>query len=150
MASSPAQSAGHELNQDRALLVGLAVGVGALVAFLLVGVLFAAWSLTDALSHASPSTVGFLFIGGAFIVAVFAVPVTAYLGWKLVAPAVLFAVIAVFWGALALSVPVSNASTVTGMVAFGLLYSPVYLLLYALSGGLEYYVHTRSARVMSV
>ncbi|WP_332898966.1 hypothetical protein [Haladaptatus sp. CMSO5] len=145
MASSPAQSASHELNQDHALFVGLAVGIGALSLFLLVGVLFAAWSLTDALSHASLSTVGFLFIGGAFIVAVFAVPVTAYLGWKLVVPAVLFAIVAIFWGALALSVPVINASTVTGMVAFALLYSPVYLILYALGGGLEHYVHTRSA-----
>ncbi|WP_338728596.1 hypothetical protein [Haladaptatus sp. DJG-WS-42] len=145
MASSPAQPTVRESDQDRALLAGLAVGVGALSLFVLVGFLFAEWSLTDALSHASPSTVGFLFIGGAFIVAVFAVPITAYLGWKLVVPAVLFAVIVVFWGALAFSVPVANASTVTGLVAFALLYSPVYLILYSLGGGLEYYVHTRSA-----
>ncbi|AHG05404.1 hypothetical protein HALDL1_15405 [Halobacterium sp. DL1] len=124
-----------------ASLAGVAVGLGVLSLYIAGGLVVANWSVTDFLGHLDAEVAGTLLLAGAIAVACFAVPVAAYLRLRLVSPLVVLSVVVLGWLGYAESTGLLTAQTVFGLAVYAIYLVPLYFVLYAVAGGVEYHVH---------
>jgi hypothetical protein len=134
-------SGGQTRSLGAASLVGIGVGLGALGLYVVAGFLVANWSLDDFLAHLSVGVLEALILAGSAAVACFAVPVAAYLRFRVVSPLAVLAVIIVGWVGYGATTGVLTSQTVFGLAVYAVYLVPLYLLLFAVAGGAEYYAH---------
>ncbi|QLD89167.1 hypothetical protein HWV07_09030 [Natronomonas salina] len=122
-----------------ALRIGVATGVTILCLSLVTGYFVGGWSLSDFLTHLTPATVGWVVLASGMAIAVFAIPIAAYLRLQVVAPLVILGLLLLGWIGLGLGQGIP-LTAVFGLALYALYLSPVYLLLYLVCGGIEYRV----------
>ncbi|WP_232701739.1 hypothetical protein [Halobacterium wangiae] len=124
-----------------ASLVGVGVGLGVLGIYVAAGLVVANWSVEDFLANLDGEVLGVLVLVGGVAVACFAVPVAAYLRYRLVSPLVVLVTVVLGWLGYGAATGVLTSQTVFGLAVYAMYLAPVYFLLYAVFGGLERYVH---------
>lgn len=117
------------------IFTGIAVGIGFLALYLIAGLLFAQWNLSEFFSYLSIEIVLWLFVACLVIVAIFAIPVALYRQYRLVSPIVLLMVVLLIW---LISGAITGAVFGLSLYVFGL--APVYIVLFIALGGCEYYL----------
>lgn len=137
MSSLRAQS---RTSTPAAVLVGSALGVGVLAAFVVAGLLVADWSAGEFLASLSLEVVGWLAVMTVLVVATVAVPVVAALRYDLTAPLAVLGVVVVAWLGVGFASGVLSAQTVFGLALYAAMLSPLYLVLYAVLGAVEYWL----------
>lgn len=117
-----------------ALSIGVGVGASILCLYLVTGYVVGEWSLRNFLAHLTPATAGWMVLASGMAIAVFAIPITAYLRLQVAAPLAILGVGLLGWIGLgfAQGIPLS------ALYGLALYLSPVYLLLYLVCGGVEY------------
>lgn len=123
--------------------LGVAVGTGILLVYLLAGLFFESWSVSDFLSNLSPESAGWLLLSSGLAIATFAVPVALYDRFRIVAPLVVLGAVIVGWVAIGVSSGTIEAGATFGLSVYAVGVSPVYVVLYLLLGGSEYYIRKR-------
>lgn len=127
-------------------LFGTAIGTGVLLLSLVAGLLFGSWNVGEFLSHLTAETVGWFLLLSGTVVATFAVPTALYLYARLVAPLVLLGVVVVGWLAIGISSGIIEAGAIFGLGLYAVGLSPLYVVLYLVLGGGEYYARKRRSR----
>lgn len=126
-----------------ALLLGATVGFGALVLYVVGGFAVGGWNLQDFLAHLTVETVGSLLLAGGIAMAVFAIPVAAWLRFHLVSPLVVLIVVVTGWLVYGAAIGILTAQTVFGLAIYALYLVPLYVALYLVTGGVEHVVRRR-------
>ena len=127
-----------------AALVGAAIGLALVSAYLGVGLLVADWSLSEFLAHFSVSSAGYLAGMIVLVVAVFGLPVVGALRFGLTAPLVVLVLVILGWLAIGAAQGLLSLRTSFGLALYAALLSPAYLVLYGVLGGSEYLLRTRA------
>lgn len=127
---------------ESASLAGVAVGVGVLCLYVVGGLVVARWSVGDFFAHLTPEVVASLSVAAAVAVAVFAVPVAAFLRYRVVSPLVVLALVVVGWLGLGWAQGVLSVQTVFGLALYAMFLAPLYLGLYVVLGYVEYRLHS--------
>ncbi|MFC7082252.1 hypothetical protein [Halorussus caseinilyticus] len=128
-----------------AIRVGISVGVGVLALYLVTGFVVARWDLADFSTRLTLEMVGAFLLLGALTVATFAIPITAYVRFHVVAPVVILGVVLLGWVGYAVVTGILASEAVFGLGLYAIGLSPLYVVCYAVAGGLEYYVRKRVA-----
>lgn len=123
-----------------AVLAGVGVGLGVLGLYVLGGLVVANWSVEDFLAYLGAEVAASLLLAGSFAVACFAIPVAAYLRYRLVAPLVVLATVVSGWLGYGFATGILTSQTVFGLAIYAMFLVPLYVVLYAVAGGVEYYV----------
>lgn len=126
---------------EMASLAGVAVGLGVIGLYVIGGLVVAGWNVQEFLNHLTLGTIGSLVVAGGIAVAVFAIPVAALLRWQLVSPMVVLVLAVVVWLGYGTATGVLTAQTVFGLAVYAMFLAPLYLALYLVAGGVEYYIH---------
>ena len=128
------------LPAGKALLIGTTIGAGVLVLSLVAGLLFGSWDVGEFLSHLTLETVGSLFLLSGLVIATFAIPTALYLHSRIVGPLVLLGVVAISWLAIGLGSGSIGTEAIFGLGLYAIGLSPLYVALYLIFGGGEYYI----------
>ena len=136
-----ASTQGQARSLGAAALVGVGVGLGVLGLYVLGGLVVANWSVDDFLTHLDAEVAATLLLVGGLAVACFAVPVAAYLRFRLVSPLVVLSTVVLGWLGYGFATGVLTSQTVFGLAIYAMYLVPLYFVLYAVGGGVEYYVH---------
>lgn len=121
-----------------ATLAGVGVGVGVLGLYVVGGLVVAGWSVDDFLAHLDVEVLGSLLLAGGIAVSCFAVPVAAYLRYRVVSPLVVLLLVVVGWVVYGVATGVLTPQTVFGLAIYALFLAPAYLVLYGAVGVVEY------------
>lgn len=127
-----------------AALVGAAIGLAVVSAYLGGGLLVADWSVSEFLAHLSVSSAGYLAGMIVLSVAVFGLPVVGALRFGLTAPLVVLVLVILGWLAVGAAQGLLSLRTSFGLALYAALLSPAYLVLYGVLGGSEYLLRTRA------
>lgn len=117
-----------------ATLTGIGVGVAGFVFVLILGILFAQWSVGEFFANLSPSMLGEFAVMVSLAILTLGVPVAAYLRFQLSSPAVILMVIGTCWFLLGLGAPIF------AVAAYALWLSPVYVVAYLVLGAVEWFI----------
>lgn len=119
--------------------LGIGVGIGATILslFLVTGYIVADWSISDFLTQLTLATVGWLVLASGMAIAVFAIPIVAYLRMRVTTPLVILGLVLLGWIGVGIGQGIPH-SAVFGLSIYALYLSPVYILLYVVCGGIEY------------
>ncbi|WP_330632957.1 hypothetical protein [Halocatena halophila] len=122
-----------------------AIGLGVLVVvvYVVAGLLFGGWSITEFINHLSVETVGWLLVLTVSTIAVVAIPIIAYRQFNLVIPLVVFGLVVLFWLGIAVGNGLLMVETIFGLGLYAIGLGPVYLLVYLGGGSVEFLVRTR-------
>lgn len=120
-----------------ALRIGVSVGAAILCLYLVTGYIVGDWSVSNFLTHLTPATVGLVCLASGMAIAVFAIPIAAYLRLQVTSPLVILGLILLGWIGLGIGQGIPLAAGF-GLSLYALYLSPLYLLLYLVCGGLEY------------
>lgn len=120
--------------------VGIGVGVAVLALYVVAGLVVAEWSLASFFARLTPGTGAALLVAGCLVVACFALPIAAYLYDGLRSPLAVLVVVLVGWLVYGLGSGVLTPETVFGFTIYWLYFVPLYLVLYAVVAGVEYYL----------
>jgi len=123
--------------------LGVAIGTGVLLAFLLAGLFFESWSVSDFLSTLSLESAGWFLLSSGMAIATFAVPIALYYRFRIGAPLVVLGVIVVGWIAIGISTGTIGSGAVFGLSVYAVGVSPLYFISYLVFGGWEYYARER-------
>lgn len=123
-----------------AALIGIAIGVGMLALYIVGGIVVAQWGLSEFFDRLTFEIVGLLLLAGAFAVAVLAIPVAAYLRYRVVSPVVVLLLVIVAWLAQGFATGILSIQTVFGLALYAMYLSPLYVVLYLVVGWVEYRV----------
>ena len=134
------QSVRGQYTMSRALLIGVGVGVSVLFLYSLGGVVVARWDVANVLIHPTLDAVSTYLLLSAYAIAVFAIPITSYLRFGVVSPVVALAVVLIGWSGLGLAVNILLTTGVFSLGYYAIGLTPLYLAVYVILGGLEYYV----------
>jgi len=139
------------LNRSRtstgaAALVGAAVGLAVVAVYFGGGLLVADWSMSEFRAHLSAGTVGYLIGMSVLVVAIFGLPIAGFLRFNLIAPLVVLVLVVLGWLTLGAVQGVLSLQTVFGLALYATFLSPVYLILYGVLGGSEYFLRTKTDR----
>jgi hypothetical protein len=129
-----------------AALVGAAIGLAAVAAYLGVGLLVADWSVGEFLAALSANSVAYFLGTIALVVAVVGLPVVAVLRFDLLAPLVILVLVVLGWLAVGAVQGLLSLRTSFGLALYAALLSPLYLALYGVLGGGEYLIRRRASR----
>lgn len=132
-----------EYSLRRSSSIGVAIGTGVFLLFLVAGVLFESWTIGEFLSNLTVETVSWLLLLSGMAIATFAVPIALYLHSRIVTPLILLCVISIGWLAIGISSGIIEAGAIFGLSLYAVGFSPVYVVLYLLFGGGEYYARKR-------
>lgn len=121
-----------------ASLVGVGVGVSVLGLYVVGGLVVAGWSVDDFLAHLDVEVLGSLLLAGGIAVSCFAVPVAAYLRYRVVSPLVVLLLVVLGWVAYGAATGLLTPQTVFGLAIYALFLAPGYLVLYGVVGVVEY------------
>lgn len=124
-----------------AILAGVAVGVLVLSLYVVGGLVVVGWGVTEFFARLTPGVVASLSLAAALAVAVVAVPVAAFLHYRVVSPLVVLALVVVGWLVLGWAQGVLTARTVFGLAVYAMYLAPVYLGLYLVFGWVEHRAH---------
>lgn len=127
---------------EMASLAGAAVGLGVLGLYVIGWLVVAGWNVQEFLGHLTIGTIGSLTVAGGTAVSVFAIPVTAFLRWQLVSPMVVLVLAVVGWLGYGAATGILTTQTVFGLAVYAMFLAPIYLGLYLIAGGVEYYIHS--------
>ena len=127
----------------RSLLLATGIGIGVFLCFLVAGLLFGSWDVGEFLSELSFATVGWLLLLGGMTIATFAIPIALYLHSRLVAPLALLGLVIVGWPAYGIVSGILGSGTIFGLSLYAVGLAPLYVVLYLVLGGGEYFVRTR-------
>lgn len=135
MGSSISEKRTAPTSTTAAALAGFAVGTGVLVLYLVGGIIFAQWSINDFLAHLPSAIAEFLLLSSLTIVTLGG-PVAAYLRLQVITPILILGIITFGW----LIIGLPQGPQVLHLLAFYAVWlSPVYIALYLIVGGIEYY-----------
>ncbi|WP_436910866.1 hypothetical protein [Halosimplex marinum] len=123
--------------------LGVAIGTGVLLLFLLAGLILESWSVSDFLSNLTLETAGWFLLSSGMAVATIAAPIALYAHLRVVAPLVLLGLIVVIWLAIGVSTGIIEAGAIFGLSLYAIGLSPLYAVLYFVFGSAEYYVRER-------
>ena len=112
--------------------------------YLSVGLLVADWSISEFLAHFSVSRAGYVLGMIAMAVAVFGIPVAAFLRFDLTAPLVVLVLVVLGWLTIGAVQGVLSLQTSFGLALYAAFLSPLYLVLYGVLGGGEYLFRRRA------
>lgn len=121
-----------------AALVGIALGIVVLALYVIAGLLVANWSLTEFVSYLSLEVVGWLALATVAAVSVFAIPVASYLRFGLYTPLAVLGIVVVGWLTLGVASGTLSVQSVFGLALYAAMLSPLYFVLYAILGAVEY------------
>lgn len=124
-------------------LIGTAIGTSVLLLYLVAGLLFGSWNIGEFLSHLTIETVGSLLLLGGMGIATFALPVALFLHSRIIAPLVLLGVIVMGWLVYGFVSGIIGAGAIFGLGLYAIGLSPLYIVLYLLLGGGEFYARRR-------
>lgn len=127
---------------EMASLAGVGVGLGVLGLYVIGGLVVAGWNVQEFLGHLTIGTIGSLIVAGGIAISVFAIPVAVLLRWQLVSPMVVLVLAVVGWLGYGAATGILTAQTVFGLAVYAMFLTPLYLGLYLVAGGVEYYVHS--------
>lgn len=127
----------------KSVLVGVAIGTGVFLCFLVAGLLFASWDVGEFLSRLTVETVGWLLLLVGMTVATFAIPTALYLHSRLLSPLVLLGVVVVGWLAQGIVSGLIGAGAIFGLGLYAVGLSPFYVALYLVLGAGEYFLRKR-------
>lgn len=119
-----------------AVLAGLAVGIGVLVLYLIGGIIFAHWSINDFLAHLTSVIAEFLLLSALVIVSLEG-PVVAYFRLQVITPLFILGTITI--GLLIIGFSF-GPQYFFSLATYAAWFSPVYIVLYLVAGGMEYYI----------
>lgn len=128
-----------------ALLIGIGVGLGAVVLYLVGGLALAGWDVADASMDLTLEAFGTFLLLGALTVVTFAIPVVAYYRYHVFAPVVILAAVLLGWFGYAAATGILTSDSVFGLGLYVVGLSPLYVVCYAIFGGVEYYARNRTA-----
>jgi hypothetical protein len=120
-----------------AVPVGIGVGIVILSLYLMTGFIVANWSIQEFFAHLTPATVGWMIVAGGTTIAIFAIPIIAYLRLRVATPLIVLILILVGWTGLGIGQGTPLTATF-GLSYYAFLFSPIYILLYLVCGGIEY------------
>jgi len=120
-----------------ASLIGIGVGVVVLALYVVGGIVVAKWGVSEFFARLTVEIVGWLFLASALAVAVFAIPVAAYLRYRVVTPLVVLLLVIVAWLAQGFATGVLSIQTVFGLALYAMYLSPLYVVLYVVVGWVE-------------
>ena len=120
-----------------ASLIGIGVGVVVLALYVVGGIVVAKWGVSEFFARLTVEIVGGLLFAGALAVAVFAIPVAAYLRYRVVSPLVVLLLVIVAWLAQGFATGVLSIQTVFGLALYAMYLSPLYVVLYVVVGWVE-------------
>ncbi|WP_135822084.1 hypothetical protein [Halostella litorea] len=140
MATTPPDS---KSSVGKSVIVGTAVGTAVLLLYLVSGLLFASWSVDEFLSNLTVEAVGTLLLLGGAGIATFAVPVALYLHARIRAPLAVLCLVVVGWLALGIGSGSIGAGAIFGLSLYAVGLAPLYVALYLVLGGGEYFARKR-------
>lgn len=132
-ARSGGQSGG---NTKTAVLVGVGVGLLAVVGYFVAGIALELWTLRGFLEHHTLREFGLFLLADGLAVAVVAIPLVAYLRFRAILPLLLFGLVVFVWTV----VGAAQGRTTAAFFELALeaaWYAPVYLVLYFAVVGIE-------------
>ena len=136
------QSVRGQYTMSRALLIGVGVGVSVLFLYSLGGVVVARWDVANVLIPPTLDAVSTYLLLSAYAIAVFAIPITSYLRFGVVSPVVALAVVLIGWSGFGLAVNILLTTGVFSLGYYAIGLTPLYLAVYVILGGIEYYVQS--------
>ncbi|QCC49487.1 hypothetical protein [Halobellus limi] len=111
--------------------------------FVVAGLLFESWSVSDFLSHLTIETIGWLLLSSGMVIATVGIPIALYFHSRLAAPVILLGVIVFGWLTIGIGTGTLQKGALFGLSLYAVGLSPVYIFLYLAFGGGEYYVRTK-------
>lgn len=126
-----------------AAALGSAVGLAAVLGYVLAGLLLAHWSTSEFLANGTVETIWYLVGMTALVVAVVAIPIVVFLRFDLVAPLVVLALVGPVWLTIGTLQGVLSLESSFGLALYAAVFSPVYLVLYGVLGVGEYLLRAR-------
>lgn len=130
-----------EWTTGAASAAGVLVGLAAVLGYVLAGLIVVGWGVTEFFARLTPEVLASLTLAAALAVALVAVPVAAFLHYRVVSPLVVLALVVVGWLVLGWAQGVLTARTVFGLAVYATYLAPVYLGLYLVFGWVEHRAH---------
>lgn len=121
-----------------ATLAGIGMGLACFGLALILGILFAQWSIADFVADLTPNMVWEFSVWVAFTVITLGVPVAAYLRFRLLSPVITLAAIATYW--FGLGVAASVIDHMLGLAAYAIEFAPFYVVVYLVLGAVEWFL----------
>lgn len=128
-----------------AVLIGIAAGGSVIAVYLVTGLLFGGWSLSEFQSDLTLGSAVHATLFGAIVVASVAIPVAFSLHYRLVSPLGFLILLPSGWYAYGLVSGILTAETVFGFTMYLFLFAPFFIGLVIVIGGIEYYARERGS-----
>lgn len=129
--------AAPQWSTSAAVLRGIGVSLACFVFVLLLGLLFAQWSITDFFANFSLGMLLELLALVALVILTLGVPIVAYLRLRLVYPILALVPIFMFW----VVIGIGGSTIGFGLALYALWLAPVYVMVYFVLGAVELFLH---------
>jgi len=127
-----------------AALVGILVGLAVVCVYFGSGLLVAGWNVSEFLAQLSVDTVGYLLGMIGLVIAFVGLPIAIFLRFDLISPLIVLLLVILGWITIGAVQGILSLQTAFGLALYATYLSPVALVLYAIFGGSEYLLRTKT------